>query len=201
LFADYKGVYKNIRAISGYILNQLGMELRVHKESDPNDKTLRFLQGDPQEYARLRDTITTIRQLQSVLGVFRFFKERETHIQKSFSRNGLPLPPTLTFEQMSKEFVKLVQERYPSGQKVLDSAEKLGPFSEAKYGPVGKIIAKIISVNQFRDAVRQVSRTLYDRSPEVQVEKQGQLLTAILDASDNLEEAFDKATDIEPQED
>ena len=200
LFSDYKGVFKNIRAISGYILNQLGMELRVHKESDPNAKTLRFLQGDPQEYARLRDTITTIRQLQSVLGVFRFFKDRENHIQKSFDRNGLSVPPSLTFEQMSKEFVKLIQERYPSGQKVLDSAEKLGPFTESKYGPVGKIIAKIISVNQFRDAVRQVSRTLYDRSPELQVEKQGQLLSAIVDASDNLEEEFDKATDIEPKD-
>ncbi len=200
LFSDYKGVYKNIRAISGYLLNRLGMELRVHKEASQDDKTLRFLQGDPQEYARLRDTITTIRQLQAVLGVFSFFQGREKHIAKAFERNGLPVPPSLTFEQMSKEFVKLVQERYPSGQKVLDSAEKLGPFTQAKYGDVGRIVAKIISVNQFRDAVRQVSKTLYDKAPDVQVEKQQQLLRSIIEASDNLEEMFDQATEVETKE-
>ena len=201
LFSDYRGVYKNIRAISGYILNQLGMELRVHKEAKPDDKTLRLLQGDPQEYARLRDTINTIRQLQSVLGVFRFFKDRENHVKNAFARNGMDIPQSLSFEQMSKEFVKLIQERYPSGQKVLDTAERLGPFSEAKYGAIGKIVAKIIVVNQFRDAVRQVSRSLYDKLPESQTEKQQQQLSAILDAANNLEEEFDKATDIEPKED
>ena len=70
-------------------------------------------------------------------------------ITSLFQRNGMDVPEELSFENLSKQFMGLVAERYPSSDKVKD-----GPFV---LGIERWIMAKIIALSQFRDAIREVA--------------------------------------------
>lgn len=96
---------------------------------------------------------------------------------------GEPLPPHLNSELMGKTFFALIEERYPSAEKVLQIATKLG---------VETISAKIILLSVMRDAVKQVSPKLY-RS----MQHRDDLYAAIIAA---LEELEDKLEELEEQE-
>ncbi|MBS0638184.1 MAG: hypothetical protein JSS12_11800, partial [Verrucomicrobia bacterium] len=125
---------------------------------------------------------------QAVLGVYQFFKARTKLIGFLFEREGMEMPKNLNFELLAKQFVMLLQERYPSGDKVLQMAGKLG---------IDKwILAKIIVFSQLRDAIREVALNQLYRS----VQHRDELYAAILEALESLEEELDEYREIEEEE-
>jgi hypothetical protein len=110
-----------------------------------------------------------------------------------FTREGLELPKTLTFESLAKVFVALTQDRYPSGEKVLQSI--------AKFGADLSILAKIIIITQMRDATREVSLKLFrrDESRDDAIENRDKLYYAIIEALDSLEDELDALREQEEQ--
>jgi type III secretion protein W len=97
--------------------------------------------------------MTETRVLQAILGVYRFFKSRMRLIAGAFTRRGLVLPSRITFEVLAKLFMKYIQERYPSPDKVLQLSIPLGISEE--------LIAQIIILSQLRDATRQIAPRLF----------------------------------------
>lgn len=89
-------------------------------------------------------------------------------------------PPQLTFENMTKEFMGLVAERYPSAEKVIHAAGRLGAES---------IEEKIIVINALRDSVRQVAVNKIYRS----IQHRDEVFNAIIEALEELEDQLDNA--------
>jgi type III secretion protein W len=105
-----------------------------------------------------------------------------------FQKNELPIPPGLTFETMARQFVSLLQERYPNADKVLQLAFKLGIDKE--------ILSKIIVFSQMRDAVREIALYHFYRS----VQHRDEIYKAILEALEQLEEELDEVLEGEYEE-
>lgn len=130
--------------------------------------------GPSIQQAELMRLMTETRNLQSILWVYLFFKGRMGLLRSLFEQYGLPFAEKLSFERLAKEFIKLVEERYPSAMKLLKQAENLGLMDD---------IAKIIVFMQYRDAIRGLSPRLYKSLRHRQ-----DLLLVILETLDELEE-------------
>lgn len=90
------------------------------------------------------------------------------------------IPPKLTYENIAKEFMTLAEERYPSAEKVLQAAGRLG---------VESIEEKIIVISIMRDAVREVAVNKIYRS----IQHRDELFNAIIEALEELEDQLDTA--------
>lgn len=127
------------------------------------------------------------RTLQAILGIYRFFYSRMRLINSEFERNSIAFPQKLDFEILSKQFVKLIAERYPSVDKILKIGMLLGIGDD--------LLAQIIIYTQFRDGLRQVSPRLFKS------EKQRQdLLLTLLDALSDLEDELDEEEEKEEED-
>ncbi|MCE5293431.1 MAG: hypothetical protein LLF94_02300 [Chlamydiales bacterium] len=158
--------YKELRKVLGFLFHSLGADLKS--------------QGPSIEPGLLSRLLQEVRSLQAVLGVYQFFKARTKLIGFLFDREGMEMPKNLNFELLAKQFVMLLQERYPTGDKVLQMAGKLG---------IDKwILAKIIVFSQLRDAIREVALNQLYRS----VQHRDELYNAILEALESLEEELDE---------
>ena len=101
-------------------------------------------------------------------------------VNSMFSKSGIDVPQELNFETLSKQFMSLVAERYPSADKVKERAVKLG---------IEKwLMAKIIALSQFRDAIREVAMNQIYRS----LQHRDDLYLAILEALEDLEDELDE---------
>jgi type III secretion protein W len=166
--------YKEMRKVLGFLFHSLGADLKS--------------QGPSIEPGLLSRLLQEVRSLQAVLGVYSFFKARTKLIGFLFEREGMELPKNLSFELLAKQFVLLLQERYPSADKVLQLGTKLG---------IDKwILAKIIIFSQLRDAIREVALGQLYRS----VQHRDELYTAILEALESLEEELDELREKEEEE-
>ncbi len=168
LFLEFSDrfAYKELRKVLGFLFHSLGADLKS--------------QGPSIEPGLLSRLLQEVRSLQAVLGVYQFFKARTKLIGFLFDREGMEMPKNLTFELLAKQFVMLLQERYPTGDKVLQMAGKLG---------IDKwILAKIIVFSQLRDAIREVALNQLYRS----VQHRDELYNAILEALEALEEELDE---------
>ena len=96
-------------------------------------------------------------------------------------------PPQLTYLNLADEFMKLVDDRYPSADKVLQASDRLG---------VRSIEEKIIVINAFRDTVRQVALNRVYRS----VQHRDEVFNAIIEALEELEDQLDAALAKEEEE-
>lgn len=130
--------------------------------------------GPSIQQAELMRLMTDTRNLQSVLWVYLFFKARMGLLRSLFEQYGLPFSEKLSFERLAKEFIKLVEERYPSVMKLLKQAEQLGLLDD---------VAKILILMQYRDAIRGLSPRLYKSMRHRQ-----DLLLVILETLEELEE-------------
>ena len=172
-FSD-KFPYKELRKVLGFLFHSLGADLKS--------------QGPSIEPGLLSRLLQEVRSLQAVLGVYHFFKARTKLINFLFEREGMEMPKNLNFELLAKQFVLLLQERYPTGDKVLQMANKLG---------IDKwILAKIIVFSQLRDAIREVALNQLYRS----VQHRDELFNAILEALEALEEELDEYREKEENE-
>lgn len=158
--------YKEMRKVLAYLFHALGSDLKSQGPSIPP--------------GLLHTLLTEVRNLQAGLGVLHFFKNRMRLITFLFQRNDIPLPPDLNFETLSRQFVSLLQERYPSPDKVLQLAQKLGISKE--------ILAEIIIFSQMRDAVREIALHQFYRS----LQHRDEIYKSILDCLEQLEEELDE---------
>ena len=93
--------------------------------------------GPSIERAELHRLMTECRSMQAILGVYRFFKSQMGPIADEFKRQGLSLPPRLTFQTLSKHYITFLQDRYPSAEKVFKLLERLGVGEELQgQGPI-----------------------------------------------------------------
>ncbi len=119
--------------------------------------------------------VTETRVLQSILGVFYFFKKREKQARKRFKKEKIDWPDDLDFEELSEQFMALVEEKYPTSTKILSLARKL-EISE-------DLLAQVIVFEQYRDAIREVAPRIYRN-----LKHRYDLLEAIIETLEELED-------------
>lgn len=176
LFAELSDryAYKELRKVLAFLFHSLGSDLKSQGPSIPPGMLHRLL--------------SEVRSLQAILGIYQFFRARMKLVGFLFQREGLDLPKSLNFELLSKQFVHLLQERYPTGDKVMQTAVKLG---------IDKwILAKIIVFSQLRDAIREVALSQLYRN----IQHRDELYNAILEALEALEDELDAIREEEEEE-
>lgn len=160
-----KYAFKDLKKVVSFLLHSLGTDMKSSGPSIPR--------------GQLHTLLTETRSLQAILGVYRFFNGRMALVDKMFARDGLSRPPQLNFESLSKAFMQLVSERYPTSDKIMQQGGRLG---------IDKWIqAKIIAFSQLRDAIREVAGQKIYRS----VQHRDELYLAILEALESLEDELD----------
>ncbi len=87
---------------------------------------------------------------------------------------------------LAKHFMKALQERYPSADKILQLAMQLGLSEE--------ILAQIIIFTQMRDGMRQVAPRLFKSDQHRQ-----DLLNAFIDAIEDLDERLEEEEEEEEE--
>jgi len=170
LFEEFasKFPYEKLKTVLQFLLHSLGSDLKS--------------KGPSISRAELHRLFNETRTLQSILGVYRFFRSRMRLLISAFKRKGLPLSQKLGFEFLSRLFVKFLQERYPSADKVKQIATILGLSEEG--------VAQIIVYTQMRDAVRNIAPRLFKSEQHRQ-----DVLTSFIDAIDELEEELEEDED------
>lgn len=176
LFQEFsqKYAFKELKKVVDFLLHSLGNDMKSKGPSIPR--------------GQLHRLITETRSLQAILGVYRFFRGRMGLMEGLFEKEGLKLPSQLNFETMAKQFMALASDRYPSGEKALQTTVKLG---------IDKwIAAKIIALSQMRDAIREVAVNQIYRS----IQHRDELYLAILEALEELEDALEEYLEREQDE-
>jgi len=167
--------FKQLKKVFKFLFHSLGTDMKSKGPSIPR--------------GQLHTLMTETRTLQAILGVYRFFAGRMKLMQRLFAKEGIKLPQRLDFEIMSKQFMALCSERYPSSDKVLKQAKGLG---------INKwIIAQIIVFSQMRDAIRQVAMNQIFRS----LQHRDELYEAIIEALEDLEDEWEEFLDQEDESD
>ena len=157
--------YKKLREVIRYLLHSVGSDLKSKGPSIPK--------------GLLHNLLKEVRGLQAILGLYNFFKGRMPLLKKLLDKEKIPVPSELTFEALAKQFMGLVDDRYPSPEKILQSAAKLGIDKS--------IIAKIYTFSQERDAVREVAFNLIYRS----LDHRESVSKALIGALESLEDELD----------
>ncbi len=167
LFEDLstKFPFEKLKEVIKFLLNALGRDIKS--------------KGPSIEKPLLYKLLTETRNLQAILSLYLFFKQRMGIIFRGFDKNGLYYPKKLTFDLMARLFMKLLEDKYPSAVKVIRLSRDLGIEEE--------IIAQIIVLSQFRDAVRNVAPKLYRSNQHRQ-----ELLNAYMDALEELEDSLEE---------
>jgi type III secretion protein W len=172
LFAELTGqyAYAQVENVVDFLLKSLGSDLKAKGSSIPRGELHRLL--------------TEVRTLQSILGVFLFFRGRSDLIKKLLEEAGYELAEGVDFETLAREFMGLVDERYPTPSKIYGTSSAM----EIE----GKIIPQIVVFQQFRDAIRQVAPRIY-RS----LQHRYDLLTAIIETLEELEDELHEREEME----
>lgn len=164
--------YDKMKTVIDFLLHSMGTDLKS--------------KGPSIDRGELHILLTEARKLQGILGIFRFFKSRMNLILSAFERQGMQLPMLITFEMLAKQFMKALQERYPSADKLLQLGIQLGLSEE--------LLAQVIILTQMRDAVRQVAPKLYRSDQHRQ-----DLLNAYIDAIEELDEQLEEEDEEEEE--
>jgi type III secretion protein W len=165
--------YDKMKAVIDFLLHSMGGDLKSKGPSIDRGELFRLL--------------TETRKLQGILGVFRFFQSRMDLILAAFERQEMELPSRLNFEMLAKQFMKAIQERYPSADKILQLAIQLGLSEE--------ILAQVIILTQMRDGVRGVAPKLFRTEQHRQ-----DVLSAFIDAIEELDERLEEEGEKEDEE-
>lgn len=163
LNASFK--FSQMNQVIDFILHSLGTDLKA--------------KGPSISRPELNRLFSEARTMQAILGLYRFFEKRMTMIQKQFDKEDLPWPPKVTFEYLAKILMKLLRERYPNGNKVLQLASYFGISEE--------VAAQIILFSQYRDSMRHLSPKLFKSERHRQ-----DTLLAILDGLSDLEDMLEE---------
>lgn len=153
--------YDQMEKVIKFLLHALGSDLKS--------------KGPSISAAELKRLISETRSLQSILWIYKFFFYRMIVIQKKFHKYKLPLPKHINFILLSKALVLLLQERYPSEEKIFIMTNTLDIGQD--------VMAHIILLTQYRDAMRQISPKLFRSENHRQ-----EVLLTILEALGTLED-------------
>ena len=165
--------FEKLKTVINFLLHSLGSDL---KSSGPS--ILR---------AELHRLMTESRNLMAILWVYRFFLSRMNLMRNEYQRRGQLYPIRLTFELLAKAFVQYLTERYPSMDKVLQLALKLGISSD--------LIGELIIFTQMRDAVRGVAPRLFRNE-----QHRHDVLLSFIEALEELEEKLEEEEEKEEKE-
>lgn len=157
--------FEKMKTVIDFVLHSLG--------ADVNSKGPSI---DSKELLRLMDET---RNMQAILGVYRYFASRSRLIITSFQRQNLEIPPKISFELLAKLFMQFIQERYPSVKKALSLSRSLGIEHQ--------IIPQLIIYFQYRDAIRQVSPRLFKDDKHRQ-----EILLCFMETLEELEEEMEE---------
>lgn len=161
--------FEKLKVALKFILHSIGSDLKA--------------KGPSISKGELQRLFSEARTMQAILGVYRFFNLRMDMIANLFKRENLTLPKRLTFEILAKLFMKLLQEKYPSPDKILKMSHLLGIAEE--------IAAQVIIFTQYRDALRGVSPRLF-QTPKHRQDLLMTLIETISELDDLLEEDEEK---------
>lgn len=169
-----KYAFKDLKKVIDFLFHSLGADLKAKGPSIPRGLLHRLL--------------TETRSLQAIMGVYRFFRTRMRLIKSQFDSKGLTVPEQLNFELLAKQFMVLAGDRYPSADKALQLATKLG---------IEKwLIAKIIVLSQLRDAVREMAvNQIY-----VTYQHRDEVYGSLIEALERLEEELEELEEREEEE-
>lgn len=157
--------YQKMKKVIEFMLHALGSDLKSQGSSIPRGQLHRLM--------------TETRVLQAILGVYRFFLSRMKLMQSSFARYDLVFPARVTFEVLAKQYMRYLQERYPSPDKVLQMALQLGIAEE--------LAAQMIIFTQLRDACRQIAPRLFKNDQHRQ-----DTLRSFMEALEQIEEELEE---------
>lgn len=164
LTAKFK--FSDMKNIIDFILHSLGSDMKS--------------KGPSISKAELQRLFGEARTMQAILGVFRFFFARMKLIKGQFDRYDLAMPSRINFEVLARLLMKLLQERYPSPDKIIKLSFVLGISEE--------VAGQIIIFTQYRDALRHISPKLFKSERH----RQDLLLTIIETLSDLEDELEDE---------
>jgi type III secretion protein W len=170
--------YKALKKVTDFLLHSMGADMKAKGPSIP-----------PGE---LHNLLTEVRALQAILGVYRFFHGRMPLVKTMMANVDLEVPKELNFENLSKGFMALIAERYPTADKVLQQSKRLGVADS--------IDGKIVAFSQYRDGVRQVSAQRIYRSIQHRDEVSAAIIEALEGLEDQLEEMLETQENDEPME-
>jgi type III secretion protein W len=175
LFAELSTKYsfEKMKSVIEFLLQSLGNDLRS--------------KGPSISRAELHRLMTDTRSMQAILGVYRFFKSRMRLIHSAFERALLMTPVRLNFELLARLFMKYLQDRYPSAEKVLQLAMQMGISEE--------LVAQVIIYTQMRDAVRQVAPKLFKAEQHRQ-----DVLMSFMEALEELDEQLEEGEEEDEEE-
>jgi len=163
--------FDKMKIVIDFMLHSLGADIKSKGPSISRPELERLLQET--------------RNMQAILGLYRFFYSRMRLIASAFERQGLTLPQKMTFETLARLFMRFIQEKYPSVEKALMISTALGIQNE--------IAAQLIIFLQFRDAMRGVAPRLFRNEKHRQ-----ELLLCFIETMEELEE--EKEEDEEEKE-
>ena len=169
LTAKFK--FSDMKNIIDFILHSLG--------SDMKSKGPSISKGE------LQRLFGEARTMQAILGLFRFFYKRMKMIKRQFDRSELTMPSRVNFDVLARLLMKLLQERYPTPDKILKLAFVLGISEE--------MAAQIIVFTQYRDAMRQISPKLFKSERHRQ-----EVLMALMETLSDLDDAIGDEEDETP---
>jgi type III secretion protein W len=157
--------FEKMKVVIDFVLHSLGADIKSKGPSIPREELQKYL--------------TETRNMQAILGVYRYFFSRMRLIASSFDRQGLMLPSHINFETLSRLFMRFIQERYPSVDKALLLSQHLGI--------TGEELAQLIIYLQYRDAMRQVAPRLFRDERHRQ-----ELLMCFMETLEDLEEKLEE---------
>ncbi|MCX7998619.1 MAG: hypothetical protein N3A69_06665 [Leptospiraceae bacterium] len=163
LFVSYS--FEKMKTVIQFMLNALGTDIKS--------------KGPSIQRAELSKLMNEARNMQAILGVYRYFFSRMSMITTSFNRQSLQIPKQLSFELLSKLFIQFIQEKYPSSSKVLSLSKEIGISDQ--------LLAQIIIYVQYRDAMRQVAPRLFRDERHRQ-----ELLLCLMETLEELEEELEE---------
>lgn len=157
--------FSDMKNIIDFILHSLGTDMKA--------------KGPSISKGELQRLFGEARNMQAILGVFRFFFGRMKMIKRQFDRFDLSMPSRINFEALARLLMKLIEERYPTPDKILKQSFTLGIAEE--------LAAQVIIYTQYRDAMRHISPKLFKSERHRQ-----EVLMALMETLSDLEDELNE---------
>ncbi|OGN61971.1 MAG: hypothetical protein A3F40_03745, partial [Chlamydiae bacterium RIFCSPHIGHO2_12_FULL_27_8] len=141
LFDEFasKFPFDTMKIVIRFLLHSLGADMKS--------------KGPSIERAELMKLMDDTQNLQAILNLYRFFKKNQPLIEKQYEHFGLKFSNLINFENLAKQFINILKNRYVSPEKIIQLKSTFGIDEE--------IASQIIVLTKMKDAVRNTSIRLY----------------------------------------
>jgi type III secretion protein W len=163
-----KFTYEKMKTAINFWLHALGADL--------NKK------GSSIEKGELHKLIQEAKSFQAILGVYRFFAHKQRELIITLARNDQNATEEMNYQSLAKLFVRFLQEKYPSPEKVLFMKHDLHIESQ--------LLAQEAVFNIMCSAIKNVSPKLYRNQKH-----QDEVMTCFLTALEAIDEVLGDANE------